>query len=222
MIRDVDALVFDMDGTLVDSEHLTRVLVDDLLRDAGLPTDSVDDTELHGVTWAQIAATLLDRHPSLQGRCTPELLHRGWHALWCGSPPVPVPGVVDALKAAKAAGLPLALATSSNGESARSLLDREGFVDVFDAVVTADDIQRSKPDPEIFLLAAERLGIAPARTLVFEDSLAGLRGAKAAGMRSVAVLLRSAAPEQARDLSARAIVDYRDLEPGFFEALRSA
>lgn len=221
MIRGIDAVIFDMDGTLVDSEHLTIQVVQALLSEHGLPT-ALDETRLHGVTWAQIAADLVEEHPVLVGRCTGDLLHRRCHALWLASPPPTMPGIERALAAAADAGLRRAIATSSNAEAVDVLTRRDGWAGVFDVRVTADDISRSKPDPEIFLLAAERLGVPPGRCLVFEDSLAGLQAAKSAGMPRVAVLLRSADPARARALSDLAIVDYERLDPSFFGAITSS
>ena len=204
------AAVFDMDGTLVDSEELTRTVIDGLLAGVGLPPEVLRDEELHGVTWGAIVKLLADRSPL---RVTPEELADAWLACWRAEPPPPVPGAPEALRAIRAAGLRVALATSSDGQAVQALLERPAFADAFDATVCADDIERSKPDPQIFQLAAERLQVAPERCLAFEDSLAGLRAARAAGMITVAVLLRCADPEQARRLADHAIIDFTDLPP---------
>jgi HAD superfamily hydrolase (TIGR01509 family) len=217
-LQGIRAVLLDMDGTLVDSEHLTREVVEAFAQEHGAAESGIPDERLHGVTWHAIAADLEGR---LGLPCSGDDLHRRCHARWLASPPPPVPGVTRALRAARAAGLSLVLATSSHREAAETLLARPDFAGLFDASVTADDIQRSKPDPQIFLLAAERVGVPPAACLVFEDSLAGLRAAAAAGMASVAVLLRSSAPAQAREMAAVSIVDFGDLEPGFFERIRA-
>jgi HAD superfamily hydrolase (TIGR01509 family) len=214
--RSIAAAIFDMDGTLVDSEHLTRRVIDDLFAAHALDASGVRDEDLHGVTWGQIAADLVAGWPPLRGACSGPILHARCQALWLAEPPPPLPGVIDALRDARAAGLRIALATSSQREAADALLERDGFRGAFDAVVTADDIERSKPDPQIFLLAAERLGVPADRCLVFEDSLAGLRAAAAAGMSSIAVLLRCAAPRIARSLAGGAIVDFSELPDGCF------
>ncbi len=219
LIRGIDAVLFDMDGTLVDSEHLTREVVEELMTEQGLGPSGLPDEGLHGVTWAQIAADLVAAHPALHGLCTADDLHARCHRRWLSTPPPAMPGIVEALASARQTGLAIALATSAHGEAVDVLLQRDGFAGRFDARISADDITRSKPDPEIFLLAAERLGVAPERCLVFEDSLAGLRAAAAAGMASVAVLLRSADRDQARALATRAVVDFTELEPDFFGAI---
>jgi HAD superfamily hydrolase (TIGR01509 family) len=218
MITDIDAVLFDMDGTLVDSEHMTRLEVDGWLAERGFDGSTVPDERLHGVTWDQIAADLQEQFGV---PCTGSELDARCEHLWATSPPEPMPGVIDALRACKKAGLKLSIATSANRATAEVLAARDGFSGIFDAIVTADDIQRSKPDPQIFEVAAARLGVDPARCLVFEDSLAGLRAAKAAGMTAIAILLRCAHPPTARAIADRSIIDFTELEPGFFEGLRS-
>jgi len=213
----VNAVIFDMDGTLVDSEHLTRRTVNAVCRDAGVNGDLLPDARLHGVTWDQIATDLRALFDVLE--VTGLDLHHRCHALALAEPPAPIPGVIQALADARDAGLALALATSSNRQAADSLLARPGF-EPLTVRVTADDITHSKPDPEIFLLAATKLGVAPERCLVFEDSLAGLRAANAAGMQSVAVLHSCADPPTARRLATHAIRDYTHLPQDFFASLR--
>jgi beta-phosphoglucomutase-like phosphatase (HAD superfamily) len=96
--------------------------------------------------------------------------------------------------------------------SPRTLIDRLlrqlGVLDVIGVRIGADDVHRPKPDPEGFLRAAERLGVAPAECVVFEDSSAGLAAARAAGMASVLILTRCDEPERCRALATTAIVDY--------------
>jgi beta-phosphoglucomutase-like phosphatase (HAD superfamily) len=79
--------------------------------------------------------------------------------------------------------LPLAVATSSVSASARPLLERTGIRSLFSVVVTGDEVQQGKPHPDIYLLAAKKLGISPEACLVIEDSLAGIAAGKAANMR---------------------------------------
>jgi HAD superfamily hydrolase (TIGR01509 family) len=98
-----------------------------------------------------------------------------------------LPGVETLLRDAKTLGLGRAVASSSSCGWVIGWLERHGIRDLLDVVVARDDVTRVKPDPELFLLAAERLGVAPGACVVFEDSPNGMRAALAAGMRCVAV-----------------------------------
>jgi HAD superfamily hydrolase (TIGR01509 family) len=98
-----------------------------------------------------------------------------------------LPGVEALLRDAKALGLGRAVASSSSCGWVNGWLERHGIRDLLDVVVARDDVRKVKPDPELFLLAAARLGVEPAACVVFEDSPNGMRAALAAGMRCVAV-----------------------------------
>jgi beta-phosphoglucomutase-like phosphatase (HAD superfamily) len=104
--RSIAAAIFDMDGTLVDSEHLTRRVIDDLFAAHALDASGVRDEDLHGVTWGQIAADLVAGWPPLRGACSGPILHARCQALWLAEPPPPLPGVIDALRDARACGSP--------------------------------------------------------------------------------------------------------------------
>jgi HAD superfamily hydrolase (TIGR01509 family) len=98
-----------------------------------------------------------------------------------------LPGVIDYLDDAAKLGLKLAVASSSPQNWVEGHLTRLGLLDRFSLVVTADDVEKTKPDPALFLLVAERLGVQPADVLVFEDSRNGVLAANRAGMVVVAV-----------------------------------
>jgi HAD superfamily hydrolase (TIGR01509 family) len=113
-----------------------------------------------------------------------------------------LPGVVELLEDANALGLGRAVASSSSCGWVDGWLRRHGIRDRLDVVVARDDVRNVKPDPELFLLAASRLGVAPGACVVFEDSPNGMRAALAAGMRCVAVpnALTRSLPRPAVDL----------------------
>ena len=98
-----------------------------------------------------------------------------------------LPGVVDVLDAAQELGLRTAVASSSSRAWLDRWLTKHCIIDRFDALCGRDDVARVKPEPDLFLLAAERIGAAPATCVVLEDSPNGIRAAKRAGMRCVAV-----------------------------------
>jgi len=219
-IRGVEAVIFDMDGTLVDSEPFTAVSVEDLLVAEGIEDPELDPTGFYGRTWQAISDELIVRHPQLAGRCSPDLLDARFLQCWRLSPPPPIPGALVALAAAKACG-PTALATSSHRSAVDALMAQLDLGRWLDVVVSAEDFSRSKPDPECFLLAAARLGVAPQACLVFEDSLAGLQAARSAGMQAVAITHRTADIDRARALSNLAVPDYRGLPADFFARSRA-
>ncbi len=104
----------------------------------------------------------------------------------CEAQPL-LPGVEGRVREARSARLPTAVASSSSSAWVEGWLERHGIRGLFDAVCTRDHVARVKPAPDLFLLAASRVGAPPARCVVFEDSPNGIRAARAAGMRCVAV-----------------------------------
>ena len=101
------------------------------------------------------------------------------------------------------AGFRLAVGSSGPPENVALVLDRLEARDLFEAVVTGEDVTRGKPDPEVFLIAAKRLGVPPARCAVIEDAPPGIAAANAAGMTSVGLLSTGRKPD---DLAAARIV----------------
>lgn len=98
-----------------------------------------------------------------------------------------MPGAVEAVNALYAAGYPLAVTSSGVREYIALVLDRLGIADRFRVVVTGADVTHGKPHPEPYLVTAARLGVPPGACVVFEDAAVGVRAAKAAGMRCIAV-----------------------------------
>ena len=98
-----------------------------------------------------------------------------------------LPGVETWLQRLREAGIPCAIGSSTHRENITTTLDVLGLEEFFSVIVTAEDVKRGKPDPEVFLTAAERLSVEPANAVVFEDALVGIAAAKAGGMRVVAV-----------------------------------
>lgn len=100
----------------------------------------------------------------------------------------PLPGVLDLIRDLRAAGAPRVIGTSTERENIRTALEVMDLADAFDGVVASEDVARGKPDPEVFLKAADRAGLPPERCIVLEDSHHGLQAAEAGGMKSVGVL----------------------------------
>jgi len=182
------AAIFDMDGLLIDSEPWWRQaerevfgsvgveITDDMARiTAPLTTREVTE---HWYRFRPWNGRSLEDVEALVVARVGELIRAQPRAL---------PGVCDALRACAAMGWRVALASNSPGVLCRLVLAELGIASAFDVVLSVDDVARGKPDPEIYLLAARRLGFAPRDCLVFEDSPGGVRAARAAGMNVIAI-----------------------------------
>ena len=98
-----------------------------------------------------------------------------------------LPGVKDFLKAARAAGIPASVGSSTPRKNIDTVIEMAGLEGLFDAIVSADDVTRGKPDPEVFLKGAQRLDRQPSRCVVFEDAFVGIEAGKAGGMKVVGI-----------------------------------
>ena len=215
MIR---ACLFDLDGTLVDSEVLTDRAIAEELAASGIHGAALPPAQTRGRTWQDIAAALAVRYGAAGDHLEARLEAR-WIAL-SGSGITPIPGAPEALAAA-CRTLALAVVSSSPRrviDAFLLLLGADAHV-ASAARVGAGEPARAKPAPDGFLMAARRLGVSPAECLVFEDSRAGLEAARDAGMARIAVLHACAEPDICRRLADRAVADYRALPAGFWDAL---
>ncbi len=190
----LEAAIFDMDGILIDSEPLWRRAEVLAFRGVGLELEEDDCRVTTGMRIDDVVGYWFERHP-WTGQTVHEVAAEIL-VLVCElirQEGEPLPGVHVALTALRTAGLRLALATSSPREVIDAVLRRLGLEEAFEVLASAADEARGKPDPAVYLSTARRLGVRPDRCLAFEDSVAGLRSARAAGMRVVAV----PAPESA-------------------------
>jgi sugar-phosphatase len=185
--RRIEAVLFDMDGTLIRSEDRTDAAVLALLGEYGIdaPAD-LDLSTFHGVTWAASVPPLVARWPVLDRIDVAAALQRYFHQTFVKDPPMAMPGAFDAVAAASAA-FPVAIVTSSNRETLALVCEQLQLTGLVSATVCAEDCRTSKPSPEPFNLAAARLKVAPERCLIFEDSVAGVRAGVAAGAAVIAV-----------------------------------
>lgn len=183
----VEAAIFDMDGTLIDSETVYIAGMQDAAQALGLELPISLCHAMVGVPRDGCNALLLNHY----GQDFDLAVFRGHYSSSVErrmKERVPVkPGVVELLDFLAAKGLPLAIATSALRATAERNLGRAGLLDRFTVLTARDEVEHPKPAPDLYLEAARRLGIAPERCVAFEDSSIGIVAAHAAGMRAVMV-----------------------------------
>ena len=214
----IEAVIFDMDGTLVDSEPLSWKAIERAFKQRGLFPEGHEPSSFHGVTWDAISLTLSSALPDGYEPITADELQRGFHQLHLEEPPEMIAGANEALLQAKQ-NMQTAICTSSHRQSLEALLHRLRLLDLLPASVSAEDCTRSKPDPQGYRLVAERLEVSPGRCLVFEDSHAGVQAAKAAGMKVVAITGQHGRGSVIAQEADEAIADYTELPENFFTTL---
>jgi HAD superfamily hydrolase (TIGR01509 family) len=182
----IDAVIFDMDGVLVDTEHLWDEVREALTEEWGgryTPEAQEAMMGMSSVEWSRYL------HETVGLREPPDVINaevvRRMLARYEVDLPV-VPGAVESVTQLAEQGLGLALASSSNRELIDAVLRHLDLTASFDVTVSSEDVPRGKPAPDVYLEAARRLGVEPARCAAVEDSASGIRAAHAAGMRVIA------------------------------------
>ena len=209
-----------MDGVLVDTEHLWDEVREELTDEWGGRYTPEAQQAMMGMSsheWSRYLHEVVGlREPPdvINGEVVRRMLARYEVDL-----PV-VPGAVQAVRGLAEAGFRLALASSSNRELIDTVLRRLGLTELFEVTVSSEEVARGKPAPDVYLEAAERLGVDPARCVAVEDSASGIRSAHAAGMRVIAYPNRHYPPgRSAMALASRVVVVLGDLVPSV-QALR--
>lgn len=182
-----DAAIFDMDGTLLDTESVFRDIVFDVCTELGFEMTHDVHRSMVGSSHERTNQLLIEAYgvafpySLFDERCRVIMRERSH-----GGVPVK-PGAREFITELRARGIPTAVATSSRNPHAAHHLKAAGLLDLFETVVTRDDVVHPKPHPEPYLTAAKRLGIEPEHCLALEDSHAGVHAAHAAGMQTIMV-----------------------------------
>jgi HAD superfamily hydrolase (TIGR01509 family) len=181
----IKAVIFDLDGVIADSEPLSGKSTDMVLERHGIKLTPAEKLEAFGRRSPDIFRDALSKRNinadvdgmvRLKDRLLLGMIKKSLKS---------VPGSLEAVKRLKEGGLRVALATSSHEEKMRMELRELGITGLFGVTVNGSEVERGKPDPEMFLKAAEKLGVKPRECAVIEDSTFGVQAAKAAGMLAV-------------------------------------
>jgi HAD superfamily hydrolase (TIGR01509 family) len=180
------AVIFDCDGTLVDSEPLARSAWERALGRYGYALTDDDAEASVGLPYPRVHAYFAERvelppAEPFWGEFSGELF-----AL-IDSELAPFDDAVSAARELRSRGVPVGVASSSPRDRLQRTLRRAGLLDAFDVVVAGDEVENGKPAPDMFLLAARRLGVPPEECVVIEDSPPGVQAGLAAGMTTLAV-----------------------------------
>jgi HAD superfamily hydrolase (TIGR01509 family) len=182
----IEAVVFDLDGVIVDSEQVWDEVREAYVVETGGRYSERATREMMGMSSPEWS-TYMSEELAVPG--TPEEINAAiverMLARYGEAPPL-IPGAVEAVRRI-AARWPLAIASSSNPELIEVVVRAAGLGDVFGIAVSSQEVPRGKPAPDVYLEAARRLGVEPTSCGAVEDSHNGIRSAKAAGMRVVAV-----------------------------------
>ncbi len=208
------AFIFDMDGTLVDNMHFHtdawRMLLEEnevpfnerkfLIETAGKTNREILPGVFGEMSVERLAELALRKEDLYREVYLP---HRK-----------PLDGLVIFLEKSKKLGIKLAVSTAASPRNMEFILDGLDLRHYFDALTTADDVKNGKPDPETFLISADKLGVAPANCIVFEDAFGGFLAAHRAGMKCVGLTTVNPAEEiLATGNVAETYADFSGLDP---------
>ncbi|MGZ4787489.1 MAG: HAD family hydrolase [Terriglobales bacterium] len=182
----IEAIIFDMDGVVIDSHPIHRRSWRLFLQSLGKEVSDIElDFVMEGSKREDILRHFLGSLTEFQLKQYGSQKEALFREQVTGIRPMP--GFLDFIRGVTSQGMRAALASSGSEHRVSYILDHLDIRHYFSAIVSGDDVKNGKPDPTVFLIAAQRLGVAPSDAVVFEDAIAGVKGAKAAGMRCFAL-----------------------------------
>jgi len=200
----IEAIIFDMDGTLVDTEPFNTEIEKSLFKLNKIEISEEEHQKYIGVAsdamWLEIAKRNKLQIPVSE---LIEQNHKESFRYLSEVEQIPImPGLVELLEKLQAKKYPMAVASSSTPEIIDLILKKNNLKNYFQVIVSAQETGKSKPEPDVFLLTAEKLGIKPANCLVVEDSENGIKAAIAAGMTCVAYQSPGTDPQKQKEADA--------------------
>jgi len=222
MLKDIDAIIFDIDGTLIDSMWIWTDIDDLFLDKYNLTAPEDFHKGMEGKSYSETAQYFLDIFPELPH--TKQELEEEWHqmAFEVYTKEMKLKkGAFEFIKAMHQSGKKLGIATSNSRVLAVGMLENNEVLNDFGAIWTSDEAKVGKPSPDVYLRVAESLQVEPSRCLVFEDVPNGILAGKNAGMKVCAVEDAFSKPQEAlkRELADYYIQDYDDIKNNTYEVL---
>ncbi|OGS28169.1 MAG: hypothetical protein A2297_09410 [Elusimicrobia bacterium RIFOXYB2_FULL_48_7] len=184
--KNVRAVIFDMDGVIIDSEPFHYIVNKKLFADLGINFTLKDNGNFIGVSNKDMYGLYKRKYAlkhSLKKLCDMQM--EKFLEYLMKSRQKPIPGIVTLLKTLKKNKIKIALASSSNYKNINGVLAKFRIKKYFNAIVSAENMKHSKPDPAIFLKTARLLCVKPGDCLVIEDAQHGIQAARSAGMKSI-------------------------------------
>lgn len=213
MLFNIEAVLFDLDGSLVDSMWIWRDIDIAYLGKFGIPLPDSLQSEIEGMSFSETALYFKERFniPDPVDKIKEDWNRMAWDKY---THQVPLKkGAREFLDYCHENGIRLGIATSNSRELVQNVMKVHGVIDYFDSIVTGCEVQRGKPAPDVYLEAARRCSISPEKCLVFEDIVPGILAGKAAGMKVCAVEdeYSKHQDKEKRELSDYYITDYFDI-----------
>ena len=222
MLKNIDAIIFDIDGTLIDSMWVWTDIDDIFLEKYNLTEPEGFHEGMEGKSYSETAQYFLDLFPELPH--TREEIEAEWHQMAFEIYTTKIhlkKGAYDFITNMRNAGVKLGIATSNARDLAEGVLINNQVFDFFDSIWTSDEAKAGKPAPDVYLKVAESLGVIPERCLVFEDVPKGIMAGKNAGMKVCAVEDLFSKPQEdfKRELADYYIQDFDDIKNETYEVL---
>ncbi len=184
-IRPVKLAIFDMDGTIADSEKIAQRVTIDFFKTKGIIISKKEQKDVFGLNWKDLVREILKRNGMEYSQTIKDTLKERYVRTMKKEVEA-IPGAHDMLIYLKKS-LPLALATNSRMREVDIICSKLDFNRFFDLKLARDHVKNAKPDPEIYLKAANNFNVKPDECIVFEDSIVGIKAAKNAGMKCIAI-----------------------------------
>lgn len=217
----IKGVIFDMDGVLVDNRdiHIEAFLI--FLKRYGIEAKAGDLSWMFGMGNDEIMPRLLP---------TEIIEKKGIKALADEKEQVyreifadsikPMPGLTDFLKNIRSHGIKCAVGSSGNTDNVNFVLEKCSIANMFDAIANGDMVARAKPAPDVFLLAAQLLGLPAGECLVIEDSFAGIEASRSAGMKVIGMATTYTREELSKEDTVMIVSDFRELNYHTLEGIR--